>query len=125
MPTQPRLVIAVALLSLTAFVDGLASAGGGADARSEQERLGPGQTPLKASTRSVGDCPASVASEEAGGIPELLVYEVNKNVAGFPDKQDLSTPEAAYATLIRALVTGDPTRWGELVRYCCGNVPGG
>ena len=32
---------------------------------------------------------------------QLKVYQVNKKVCDFPEKEDLSTPEAAYATIMR------------------------
>lgn len=37
--------------------------------------------------------------EQDSGL--LRVYQVNKKVCDFPDKEDLSTPEAAYATIMR------------------------
>ncbi|MGD2175519.1 MAG: hypothetical protein PVJ27_08955 [Candidatus Brocadiaceae bacterium] len=53
-------------------------------------------------------------SEKEGETARLVVYKVNRTVAEFPDEEDFSTPEATYAAFTRALVTGDPTRWGEL-----------
>ena len=44
--------------------------------------------------------------------PKLLqVYQVNKKVSDFPDKEDLSTPEAAYATFNRILASGEQEPW--------------
>jgi hypothetical protein len=44
---------------------------------------------------------SSSSSDSAGGI---RVYEVRKKVADFPDMEDLSTPESAYATIERAYI---------------------
>jgi len=38
----------------------------------------------------------------AASMGEARVYEVRKKVSNFPDHEDLSTPEAAYATIHRA-----------------------
>ena len=37
----------------------------------------------------------------------LRVYEVNRKVADFPEKEDFSTPEAAYAVINRVMANGD------------------
>lgn len=42
---------------------------------------------------------------------DLRVYQVGKTVAEFPDVEDLSTPEAAYANFNRLSVGGDPNAW--------------
>ena len=39
----------------------------------------------------------------------VKVYAVNRKVSDFPDTEDMSTPEAAYATLNRLLASGDTT----------------
>jgi hypothetical protein len=46
---------------------------------------------------------SSVASPPSGLAGER-VYEVHKKVSDFPDREDLSTPEAAFATINRAWV---------------------
>ncbi|KPK83437.1 MAG: hypothetical protein AMJ81_08295 [Phycisphaerae bacterium SM23_33] len=67
---------------------------------------------------------AGVASRPA---PELLrAYEVNRKVSDFPDRQDLSTPEAAYATFNRILAGGERAPWRRLsVRRLAGQFPAG
>ena len=35
------------------------------------------------------------------------VYEVNRKVCDFPDRNDFSTPEAAYAAINRVIASGD------------------
>ncbi|MBI5386400.1 MAG: hypothetical protein HZA90_17150 [Verrucomicrobia bacterium] len=44
----------------------------------------------------------------------MMVYTVNRKVADFPEKEDMSTPEAAYATLNRLLASGDEAFWQRL-----------
>jgi hypothetical protein len=44
----------------------------------------------------------------------VKVYTVNRKVTDFPDQEDMSTPEAAYATLNRLSATGDQAFWGRL-----------
>ena len=44
----------------------------------------------------------------------VKVYTVNRTVADFSDKEDMSTPEAAYATLNRLMATGDQSFWSRL-----------
>ena len=39
---------------------------------------------------------------DSAASPGVRVYEVRKKVADFPDREDLSTPEAAYASIHRA-----------------------
>lgn len=41
------------------------------------------------------------APAESGQDDLVRVYEVNKKVCDFPEGEDLSTPEAAYATIMR------------------------
>ncbi len=44
----------------------------------------------------------------------LRVYEVNRTVAEFPEKEDLSTPEPAYAAWNRAWASGDEAAFRRL-----------
>ena len=48
--------------------------------------------------------------------PLLRSYTVNKNVADFPPARDLSSPESAYATIMRDfMATGaSPSEWSEI-----------
>ncbi|MBN2592315.1 MAG: hypothetical protein JXA81_02325 [Sedimentisphaerales bacterium] len=49
-------------------------------------------------------CVCHIASGEPAKSEQgdfIKVYEVNKKVSDFPEKEDLSTPEAAYATIMR------------------------
>ncbi|MHC4179781.1 MAG: hypothetical protein ACYSWU_19910, partial [Planctomycetota bacterium] len=47
--------------------------------------------------------------------PKLLqVYQVNKKVSDFPDKEDLSTPEASYAAANRIAASGDRGSWRRI-----------
>ncbi len=41
----------------------------------------------------------------------LPVYEVNRSVADFPEKEDFSTPEAAYAAINRVSANGEDSAW--------------
>ena len=41
-------------------------------------------------------------------------YQVNRGVTDFPDAEDMSTPEAAYATINRALARGDQGIWRRI-----------
>lgn len=113
MAARSQLVIAVALLSLSAALSCSTVAADGASGRSEQGGRRPEPTPAE-TARGQSSIGGFVAGEEARETPEPLIYAVDRSVAEFPEKQDLSTPEAAYATFIPALVTGDPARWGEL-----------
>jgi len=45
---------------------------------------------------------------------QLRHYQVGKQLADFPDKEDLSTPEAALATIVRTMVRGDTARWRRI-----------
>lgn len=42
------------------------------------------------------------------------VCSVNRKVADFPDAEDMSTPESAYATLNRLSASGEQAFWGQL-----------
>jgi hypothetical protein len=48
------------------------------------------------------------------GNSNLQVYAVNRKVSGFPTNENLSTPEAAYATLNRLSASGDKGFWRRL-----------
>ena len=48
------------------------------------------------------------------GTNAVKVYTVNRKVADFPDQEDMSTPEAAYATLNRLRASGDEGFWRRL-----------
>ena len=50
--------------------------------------------------------------EEVWKVKE--VYQVNRKVSSFPTREDLSTPEAAYATLTRFCALGDKGFWRRL-----------
>ena len=56
------------------------------------------------------------ASAETEQRNLMRVYEVNKAVCDFPEGQDLSTPEAAYATIMRDyMATGaSSSEWSEI-----------
>ncbi|MGD1042196.1 MAG: M56 family metallopeptidase [Sedimentisphaerales bacterium] len=45
------------------------------------------------------------------GPENLRIYEVNRMVAEFSEKEDLSTPEAAYASINRVSASGDHAGW--------------
>jgi beta-lactamase regulating signal transducer with metallopeptidase domain len=58
--------------------------------------------------------------------PPAKVYQVHKKVADFPDREDLSTPEAAYATLHRAWAREGDAVWPRLcVPSLAARVPAG
>ena len=42
------------------------------------------------------------------------VYQVHKKVADFPDREDLSTPEAAFASIYRAYAAEGDAAWPRL-----------
>jgi hypothetical protein len=44
----------------------------------------------------------------------VRVYQVNKKVLDFPAKEDLSTPEAAYATINRLSASGEQEFWRRM-----------
>ncbi len=54
------------------------------------------------------------AKQPASAASRARVYEVHKKVADFPDREDLSTPEAAYASIHRAWVQEDGAAWPRL-----------
>jgi len=41
----------------------------------------------------------------------LKVYQVNRKVCDFPEGEDFSTPEAAYATINRLSASGEQPFW--------------
>ncbi|MHC4425626.1 MAG: hypothetical protein ACYSYV_05960 [Planctomycetota bacterium] len=49
----------------------------------------------------------SGATGKSEGSGQLKVYQVNKKVCDFPEGEDLSTPEAAYATANRFCASGE------------------
>jgi len=54
---------------------------------------------------------ASTKNNESNSV---RVYQVNKKVCDFPEKEDLSTPEAAYATINRLSASGDQEFWRRI-----------
>jgi beta-lactamase regulating signal transducer with metallopeptidase domain len=56
---------------------------------------------------------ASVAELRTKPGDAFRVYAVNRNVADFPSAEDLSTPEAAYATINR-IARDDPSAWQKV-----------
>ena len=44
-------------------------------------------------------------------LPPERIYEVHKKVCDFPDREDLSTPEAAYATIHRTYARQGNAAW--------------
>gem|GEM_PF-410843 len=58
---------------------------------------------------------ASDAPESGALPPDLRVYQVNKAVAEFPEEEDFSTPEAAYAVAQRVSAGGGgPADWARV-----------
>jgi hypothetical protein len=58
---------------------------------------------------------SAFGAAEAPAKEELLrVYQVNKTVVEFADKEDFSTPETAYAVINRVLATGDEAAWPRI-----------
>jgi len=56
-----------------------------------------------------GEMIAQSQSEQESGL--LRLYEVNKRACDFPEKEDFSNPEAAYATINRLSASGDQGFW--------------
>ncbi len=57
----------------------------------------------------------SLGAGQPGGDSDLLkVYEVNKRVTDFPDAEDFSTPEAAYALINRVMAHGEEAAWRRI-----------
>ncbi|MCK4282999.1 MAG: hypothetical protein KAX44_01685, partial [Candidatus Brocadiae bacterium] len=68
------------------------------------------------------------AQPETGEVARLPIrtYAVDKSVSDFPEDEDLSTPEAAYATINRLSSTGDESFWGRLSeKRLRGRMPSG
>jgi len=56
----------------------------------------------------------------------VRTYTVNKRVSDFPTNEDLSTPEAAYATFNRISASGEQGRWRSLsVKRLADRLPAG
>jgi beta-lactamase regulating signal transducer with metallopeptidase domain/tetratricopeptide (TPR) repeat protein len=61
-------------------------------------------------------------SEKTKGQPDqadekenlLRAYEVNRSVVDFPEQEDFSTPEAAYAAINRVSASGEVTGWSRV-----------
>lgn len=51
---------------------------------------------------------------DADALGPARVYEVHKKVSDFPDREDLSTPEAAYASIERAYAAEGDAAWPRL-----------
>ena len=60
---------------------------------------------------SIKDVPMAAG---LAAVASIRTYDVNKAVSDFPEGEDLSTPEAAYATLNRLAATGDQGFWRRL-----------
>ena len=58
--------------------------------------------------------PRPVGSPAPTSAGAERVYEVHKKVSDFPDREDLSTPEAAYATIHRAYAAEGDAAWLRL-----------
>ncbi|MEE9370750.1 MAG: hypothetical protein V3W45_04685 [Sedimentisphaerales bacterium] len=56
--------------------------------------------------------PAASVAEQENSL--LRVYEVNKRVCDFPDKEDFSTPETAYAVINRVMASGEQGKWRQI-----------
>ncbi|UCF14516.1 MAG: hypothetical protein JSW59_13965 [Phycisphaerales bacterium] len=74
---------------------------------------------LSCSTRADADNPLqadSITREQGQEISSIRSYTVNKKVSDFPPSRDLSTPEAAYATIMRDfMATGaSSSEWSEI-----------
>jgi hypothetical protein len=52
--------------------------------------------------------------QPAAAASRARVYEVHKKVSDFPDREDLSTPEAAYASMARAYAAEGNAAWPRL-----------
>jgi hypothetical protein len=67
---------------------------------------------------AVAACLALATAGLAGELEEdtgvIKVYEVNRVVSDFPDVEDMSTPESAYAVFARATAKGDNSVWMRL-----------
>ena len=52
--------------------------------------------------------------EQAIDSESLRVYKVNKRVRDFPDVEDMSTPESAYAAINRVIARGQQSAWRRI-----------
>jgi len=59
-------------------------------------------------------CLAISQTKPASDEQPVRVYEVNKRVSSFPDKDDFTTPEAAYVVINRAMAGGQEGKWREI-----------
>jgi hypothetical protein len=69
---------------------------------------------LAGDDNAITNPPAPSQTHAARENPDLRVYTVNKRVSSFPTNDDLSTPEAAYATINRLSATGDKSFWRRI-----------
>ncbi len=58
--------------------------------------------------------PTSRAAQPDRHSESLNVYEVNKKVCDYPEQEDLSTPEAAYAVINRVMASGEEGAWRRI-----------
>ena len=66
---------------------------------------------------------AAGQKQQAHSAP-LRVYEFNKWVRDFPEKEDFSTPEAAYAVINRLMASGNEGGWKRIsVKELAGRLP--
>ena len=63
---------------------------------------------------SVKDVEGYPLAADGTALGPPRVYEVNKKVSDFPDREDLSTPEAAYASIERAYAAEGDAAWPRL-----------
>lgn len=63
---------------------------------------------------SVAAGAATNTSRPDGSDNLIRVYEVNKRVSQFPEKDDLSTPESAYVAINRVMAGGQEGKWREI-----------
>lgn len=66
--------------------------------------------------------PVTIESSEEENKPPISVsrsspfrvYQVDRKVSDFPEKEDFSTPEAAYAVINRVLASGEKGKWRQI-----------
>ena len=54
------------------------------------------------------------AKQEENTTGFLRVYQVDKRVSDFPETDDFTTPEAAYAVVNRVLASGEQSKWRQI-----------
>ena len=55
------------------------------------------------------------ARKQEGGKSNLLrVYQVDRKIIDFPEKEDFSTPESAYAVINRVMANGERSKWRQI-----------